>query len=659
MKLLKLLASIAFTLTVAACGGGGGNASAPPVTDPSTLVAGNSKVGAIKLNVIGPSVLNADGTSSVTIKVFALTSGNASVAGATIDLTATNGVILSAPSVVTAADGATLTVIADSANQSNRTSTISASCLNCTAAIVTSDVKVVGATVALSNAGASALIVGGSSATLTVTVKGVGGVGLQGVDVAFASTDASLLRLSAATAKTNSSGVASVLVSGIAAGSASVNVSALGDVKSQAYTSGAATAVLAITSPSDNSIVEADKPLVISVAAPGGASTVTFASTRGTFAGGASSLEVQVVGGTASATLTASSAGTAAITVVDNLKRSVSITLVISLNPTKVNKILLDAVQTTVPVVSTSGAQSSVAVRARAVYFDGVTDQFVAGTPIEFSMLGGPGAGEFLTPALAYTNSSGVAVATFNAGTAASIPDGIVINAKVQNSFPVVVQTGSGQSSKSLKLTIGGQSLSVAFGPSSKIGSSTDNTLYLYQYSVIVTDANNNPVANQPVTLRMRPVAFSLGTSCSIGRTFCSEDVNGNDSLDPGEDGARTELTASLGTNGGDISASVASCPKVPPIPQAPGSSNDTNLTPSNSDGGAVPSSVTTDVNGIASFTLTYLKASSLWVVNKLTATVSSNGTETSKSTIFRLVASEADVKLPDTCFIPNSPYGF
>ncbi len=208
------------------------------------------------------------------------------------------------------------------------------------------------------------------------------------------------------------------------------------------------------------------------------------------------------------------------------------------------------------------------------------------------------------------------------------------------------MQTGVAPSSNSALLTIGGEALSVAFGPASVLGESSDQTLYIQAYSVQVTDANNNPVSGKVVTLRLRPVAFSLGSFCSVTATYCAEDANGNGSLDSGEDGIRTSTTA----------ATAGSCPTTTPTPSG---ARDLNLTPSNSDGGSVPSTVTTDSNGVAAFNFTYLKASALWVVNKLTATVSSVGTETSKSTIFRLTATEVDVKLPDTCHLPNSPYAF
>lgn len=642
MNLLKCVLGLSLAATLAACGGGGGNASTPaPLITPTTPpIVVNSTVASIRINA-SSNVLNADGTSSVTFTVFALTGGNASVAGAIIDLAATNGVILSKPSALTTEAGATVTMIAVSSDQTNRVSTLTATCAACTASPATSAVKVVGASIGLGSSGALALVVGSPSTVLSATVKDVAGLTMAGVTVSFASTDAAIVGLSAPTAVTNNSGVATVAVSGLGTGSASINASALGNAKSQAYTSGAVTSVMSVTSPVNNFVLETNVDQPIAVSAPG-ASSVTFAATRGLFENGATSQTVAVVGDKAAATLKSSQAGTSTVSIVDNLKRTSSITLIVSPPVASVNKILLNASQTTLPVSLPSGALSSVTVTARAVLFDGATDQSVAKVPVEFSMSGGPGGGEFLSPALVFTDSAGFAVATFTAGSAASIPNGIVISAKVQGTS---VRTGLSPSNNSVQLTIGGRALSVAFGPASVIGESADKTLYIQAYSVQVADANNNPVANQVVTLRMRPVAFSLGGACTVVSTYCSEDVNGNDSLEAAiEDGVRTPTTV----------ATTGSCPSVAP---AITGTADGNLTPQNSDGGSVPATVITGANGIAAFDLTYLKGSALWVVNKLTASVSSNGTETSKSTVFRLAMSVPDLGPP--CALSPSPYNF
>ena len=656
MNIFKYVMGLAVVAALAACGGGGGNpgsvngplpaASAPGTTPPITTA--NVNVALIRINP-RPGILSADGISSLTFTVFALTSGNASVSGATIDLGATNGVILSSPSVVTTATGATFTMTAVSSDQTSRVSTLTASCAACSSSPTTSLINVVGASIALTNSGVSTLVVGGSSASLSATVKDVFALPISGVTVTFATTDATVLGLSATTAQTNASGIATVSVSGLAAGSASINVTAMGNAKSQAYTSGLATTVMAVTSPANNSIMQTStsgapailRPQTIQVSAPG-ATSVNFTTTLGTFGNGVTSQNVAVSGGSASAVLNSFEAGTATITMFDNLSRTVNLSLVISPPVSEVNKILLNASQTTLPITTASGTQSSLTLTARAVKFNSTRDQSVANVPIEFLMSGGPGGGEFLTPALAYTNSAGYAIATFTAGIAASIPNGIVISAKAQGTS---IQTGTSPSNNDVLLTIGGQALSVAFGPASVLGESSDKTLYIQAYSVQVADAANNPVSGQVVTLRMRPVAFSTGPACTFTATYCSEDVNGNASLESAiEDGTRTVTTV----------ATAGSCPSVAPVPAG---TLDGILTPPNSDGGSVPSIVVTDSSGIAAFNLTYLKGSAFWVINKLTATVSSNGTETSKSTIFRLAATVPDVGPP--CSLPPSPYSY
>jgi hypothetical protein len=526
---------------------------------------------------------------------------------------------------------------ANPADQNNRIAVLTISCSTCTATAVTTQTGVVGASVTLTNTN-STLVVDGTNATLSATIKDISGVVMAGVPVSFAVTDSKILAVSAASAFTNAAGVVNVAVAGLRSGTATVNVVALGNAKSQAYTAGIPASALTVSSPANNSVLRTSTPQTIIVAVAG-ASTVTFASTRGTFANSQTNQSVSVSGGMASADLTVSQAGIASISIIDNLGRTATLTLTVSPPVSAANKVILTAIQTTLPM-STPDNIRSVNIKARAVFFDGASDQPVVGVPIAFSMSGGPGTGEYLDPALQFTNNQGSATATFFAGNTSSISNGITITAGIPGTSFV---TGIPPSSNNLKMTIGGQALSVAFGPASKLQSSSDETLYIQAYSVQVTDANNNPVPNSVVTLRMQPVAFSTGTACNVVATYCSEDANGNGSLESVEDGTRTPISV----------ATAGSCPVTPPPPIT--RLIDGLLSPQNSDGGSVPSTVTTDARGIAPFDLTYLKGSALWVVNRLTATVASNGTESSKSTIFRLAASIDDSGPP--CSLPPSPY--
>jgi hypothetical protein len=495
-----------------------------------------------------------------------------------------------------------------------------------------------GAKLTVSSLNGSSLVVGGSTTTLNAVVKDPKNSAVVGSTVTFSVTDSKVLGLDKITAITDGNGLATATVTGIAAGSASVNVTALGNAKSYPFTVSTGTTFV-IASPANNAVFVTGVPQPIVVTAPPG-STLSFNSTRGTFSG------VVVNGGTYTANLTASTGGRADISVTDTNGHNASLVLFASPPASAANQITLTASPTTLPLASGSSTPS-VRVAAQAK----VSGQGVANVPILFSYTGGPNAGEYLTPAYQLTDSSGFAYADFYAGTVATPQDGIVVSAQIQNT---AVQTGQAPSGNDLKLTIGGQAFSVAFGAASVLRESTDKTLYIQDYSVQVTDSNNNPVATT-VTLRARPVAFSTGVACTVASTYCSEDANANGSLDAGEDGVRSVITVST----------IGICPASNALPAPTAGKSDGQLTPLNSTGGAIPASVQTNSLGVASFSLTYLKSSALWIVDKISATVANSvTTESGSSLIFRLPASKDDVKVDSSgnvtdCTLPaqSSPY--
>lgn len=649
MKYINLLSIVLMTSTLMACGGGGGNASAPVPTPDTTGVT--QSIASILISAVDPQIesIKADGITPAKYTVRALDAGNAVVSGATLSVSASAGLVASPSTVTTDADGlATVSIIASAADQTNRVGTLAAACSSCVASAGTKTVVVVGAALKLTNPSGANLVVGSTGATLSAEIKNASGVLMAGVPVTFASTDPTKVSVDSATVNTDAKGIATTTVKGLAAGAANVNVTTLGTVAAQSYTAGAATLALSITAPSNNSALETNKTQTISVSAPG-ATTVFFSSVSGTFGNGAKSQGVSVAADVASADVTFTQAGTSTLDVTDNLGRKASIILKVSPPVSAANKVLLTVNQTSLPV-ATDQTTPTVRVRAQAVVAVGSIDQAVANVPIVFSMTGGPGGGEYLATSFQLTDSSGYAYADFYSGTAVSIANGISVGANILGTS---FATGVSPSSNNVALTIGGQALSVAFGAASVLREDPAKTLYLSDHSVVVTDANNNPVPNATVTLRVRPVAFSLGTNCSLidkkfaepTVTYCSEDRNGNGSLDAGEDGVRTGITSAVAAGSCSSATTTAT------------GTSDGLLTPQNSVGGSVPSTVVTDSNGIATFTLTYLKASAIWVVDRMTATVSSSGTESSGSAIFRLRALKQDVE-PD-CFLPNSPFDY
>ena len=663
-NLIIWVAYISFAF-LAGCGGGGGSSGTNSSSTTGTSGSGTSSVVSVNANVakiiLEPSPfvssLKADGSSKISFKVYALNGSNARIEGAQIDLTASDGLVLSKSVVTTPAvtdtssiDYAEFNAYAESTDQSNRTVTITASCKSCLATSKTFTFDIKGGTVSIVSptANPSNLVLRESSSVI-VQVLNASGIPMKDVSVMFEkATTNSILNVSSENVITDSEGKATVQVTGTKIGENSLTIKALNDAKIQKFKIEEAAKALKYVSPLENTIHDTNKDVEIIVSAPG-ASQLNISSSIGVLKP-LGSVTVNPSNNEAKFTINSSSAGKANITVVnpDDSNKTINLNLNFSPPSNTVNKILLSANQTTLPVKSLS-TTSSIEIEARALKYDGSSDQPVANVPIDFVMSGGSGGGEYLSPSKAYTDASGVAKTTFYAGTQATSSSGISISAFVSSS--PTIKTGVSPSNSDLKIAIGGKALSVALGASSILRENDDKTVYIQPYSVQVTDSSNNPVSGQLVTLRLRPVAFSTGVNCakpfSSGSqnrfTYCSEDSNGNGSLDNGEDALRLEINDDL--------SNLSSCS---------GSRNslgtsDSLLTPSNSDGGSIPSSVTTDSNGVANFNLTYLKASSIWVVNEMTAIVKSDGTETRKTIPFRLSPSEEDAG--DKCRIPNSPY--
>lgn len=644
MKILKYALGLLLAATLVACGGGGGSAGTnpnvvtPDTTTPDTatpttpVITPTSLVASLVVQTTPTSISSATGSS--TVAIYAIDASNAFLPNAIVNLSATGG-LLSASSAVTDATGkATVVFTPGFSDQSNRVAIITATSNGKTAV---GQVTVSGGSLALS-ALANSLAVGANT-TLSATVRDLTGSPVAGVPVSFSSSDPSILTVGGPTATTNGSGVAQITVSAISGpGTANVNVAAIGTSQGLAFATTVSGTGFYFASPANGAVMTTNVGQLITVQATG-LLNVTFATTLGTFGNGLPNQTVAVVGNVAQVTLTSPAAGQATVQAVDPLAPSTtnaSIRLVVSQPPSAANKLLLNADTTNVPV-SNATTQNTIKISARAVENTGAVDQPVANVPVLFTLTGGPGGGEYLTNALGYSDATGFVTTTFVAGVVGSIPSGtagLTIRAQI---LGTAIRTGVAPSGNDLLLTIGGKALSVAFGGATVIAPSVDNTYYKYPFSVQVTDANGNGVSGATVSLSVKPFAFSTGGACVVDETFCTEDLNGNGSLDAGEDGTRIAETNAACTG-----------------PAAVGTINGS-LTPSPSDAGSVPATVVTADAGIAPFDFTYLKERAIWMKVKLTATVNSNGTEASSSTIFRLPAASADID--PVCLIPPSPF--
>jgi hypothetical protein len=370
-----------------------------------------------------------------------------------------------------------------------------------------------------------------------------------------------------------------------------------------------------------------NEPLMLTVqAGTSGVSTVVFSTTSGFFDLSQNNvIDVTVINGKATATLESDVAGLATIQVYDknNFQTSDSIKIAFSQPKNKADKILLQSSASSLPV-SLGSMENTINLKATVLTDYTSGRQVVENVPVLFSIENPTGGGEFISPVIVVTNSSGIASTRFTSGSLGSSADGVVIKAILINKPNV---------EESIKVVIGGVAGSVAIGRGSSLDLVALNpSTYALPMSVLVSDANGNRMANAQVSLSVWPIKYSTGywgsdpfqgtssyilCSPNILGTYENEDTNENIYLDPGED-----------LNG------------------------DGELTPPNASAGNLPSSVTTDENGVANFNLVYLKSSAVWITNRIRATTYVHGTETRSSVTFTLPYMTAE-----SCEMPNAPY--
>ncbi len=274
----------------------------------------------------------------------------------------------------------------------------------------------------------------------------------------------------------------------------------------------------------------------------------------------------------------------------------------------------------------------------------------VGGAAVSYSILNPTGGGETILPAVGITSSvatSNVALgqtqSTFTSGSLPSTAGGVQIRATVVGT---TIATNTSPSGSDAAVVIGGTAGSVTIGRATTVAVDSSGTLYILPMSVLVADANGNPVTNTTVSLSAWPIAFNAnGTSCNPLTTndyYNEDDVLANSayfenlSLDANEDGVRIHYPSGVVAAGGSV---------------------DGKLTPPNSASGTLPATVVTNSSGVATFNLTYTKSNSLWITDRIRARTFVQGTETVGQVIFRLPALLTDIGPP--CLIPDSPYLF
>jgi hypothetical protein len=542
--------------------------------------------------------------SKVTFIVTAKDGNNNAMANQSVSFVASSGTLSGAsPTPKTDATGTISTVsLTPGLDASVRTITVTATAGGVSKSI---SIPVTGTTLTISGAGSA--IFGSSPVPYSVKALDSAGKPIVGVTIGLSSALGN--PVSPQTAATDVSGVATFNVTPSVQGSDSLKVTGQGT---------SATATLAVSNedfsfvtptPTTNLVVNTTSTISVQYKVSGvgvAGKSVTFNTTRGYMPASpsVSASAVTDVNGTASVTVSSATAGPVTFTAqLDTARTSVTAAFVATVPTTIGLQANPNAVLPNASGVSTN--QSSLVATVRDAANNPVSGQVVLFTATT------DGSNGSIVPASARTDSSGTATAQFIPGSISTAANGVVLQATVQG-FPAVQPA-------SATLTVNGSALFLSIGIGSTL-TVIDAVTYEKDFSVLVTDANGQASVGRVITVSVVPSAYYKG-SLSFNGTFWSsqpapnapqkcanEDVNKNGILDAGED---TNHNGKL----------------EPGIPAA-----------------VIPTNLTTDANGYATFKIRYGKNYAFWVDTVVTATALVSGTESTRSVPFSLQVLSSDV---------------
>jgi len=199
-------------------------------------------------------------------------------------------------------------------------------------------------------------------------------------------------------------------------------------------------------------------------------------------------------------------------------------------------------------------------------------------------------------------------------------------------------RSGSVNMRNTTSVTITDKPGSLSIGISNEVESVYNDTAYRLPISVIATNINGHPLANQEISLSVWPIEYVYYRKVSLEESLFgwdpewlpNEDRNRNVTRDP-TDGWSEERTLCT-SSGKKID------PNEPNKSQWAFDNNCTLLPPHASAGVLSDRVVTTDENGLATFTLTYVKHYSSNVKVELRASTNVQGTEMQATRSFVLL---------------------
>lgn len=172
----------------------------------------------------------------------------------------------------------------------------------------------------------------------------------------------------------------------------------------------------------------------------------------------------------------------------------------------------------------------------RAVFLNS-SNQAIQNVRVRFEIVApGLGSGEQLSTggATVYSDSNGVAVADYIAGTRTSPTDGVTIRA-CYGLTDVAIASGACPNWRTGTLTVAGQPLSITLGDNNLLSRGGNSLTYIKLFDVAVADSAGNAVPNALVSASVDITTYGKGLY-SATRLWClNEDTNRNGVLDAQE----------------------------------------------------------------------------------------------------------------------------
>jgi len=445
---------------------------------------------------------------------------------------------------------------------------------------------------------------------------------------------------------TNESGEVPFVVEGVAVGTDGlIRVSAVGNEVDVPVTVSARN--ISFVSPERDSAFAKTATVDVEVEVPGYTGDVRLSTTSGFFSSnGEPIIIIPAVNGAASANLTSFSSGRVTL-LAEKLDGSLERTTVVFFSYDNSELIAdqtilaVQATPATLPVGTGNESLISATV-SRLVLSDPQqrpenAEPVPPGTLVRFEIVG-PTLGASLSSPLAFTDSAGLAAVRLTSGDVATSGDGLLIRACVESAGLCAAVNSD------VSITMVNQPGSISIGLANVLDTTNDETAYIQPVSVIATDINGGALSNVDISLRIWPTRFRTGDRDADGNpvnilTFPNEDTNRNviRDLNDGWSTDRTKCAAS----GAEEPLGVVN------FGSREAFDNNCKLIPESTAVGSVPSRISTDSNGLATFNVIYLKDRADFVEAEIRATTVVQGTEVQASRLFWLFRLEDDDNLP------------